>query len=545
MRYADEPRGEDIASKAFYVLLAAATLYLLVFIAAADIERILSVIPDDAAYFFKIAENVARGAGETFDGLNRTNGYQPLWMYLLVPVYSVREAAPETLCRVALAVQTIMVAAAAALLYAWCTRFFPSRIVLVGGIVFLVFVFMSAVNGMESALLVTLLSVLVVVGWKMDIAAPGPVERDLLFGMVAGLVVLARLDMVFLPVVVCSFCLWRGMKRGRDRAGCMRKGVVIGAGTALIVAPYLIRNHLVFGGMMPISGVLKTTFPRASLSLYAFSRMGIRDIAALLLAAGYLVWAIAGSVRDARSGRGMRRDVAADPGYFRITVTVMSAAALLHFLHTALFMRWGVFRWHFLFYSFVASLVICEAAKSLFSGRLLGRYRAAYAVCGVLLVAFCCIIAMRRYGGGSVKSWVAASYRAAKWAEENTGAADVFAMKDAGNFGYFSRRSVISLDGVVNNTAYQDVIRAGELGDYLAGKNVAYIVQHAFWNREDINDGTYEIFPATYMSRLYGVESDTLLLRREWEVYRSEPYFDGPYRTVFIIWKIQEMHDGG
>jgi hypothetical protein len=545
MRYTDEPRWEGIASKAFYLLLAAATWYLLIFITTTDIERILSVIPDDAAYFFKIAENVARGAGETFDGLNRTNGYQPLWMYLLVPVYYVREAAPETLCRVVLAAQTIMLAAATALLYAWCTRFFLRRIVLVGGVVFLVFVFMSAVNGMESALLVTLLSVLIVIGWKMDITAPGPVERDLFFGMVAGLVVLARLDMVFLPVVLCSLCLGRGMKRGKGRAVWVRKGVAIGAGTVLIVAPYLIRNHLVFGSPMPISGALKTTFPRASLSMYAFSRMGLRDLTALLLSAGYLVWAIYVWLRDSARSEGTNGYTSAGPGYFRITVGVLSAAVVLHFLHTALFMRWAVFRWHFLFYSFVAYLVICEAAARLFSRERLGRYRAMYAVCVVLLIAFCCIIVVRRYGGKSIKSWVVASYRAAKWAEEHTGTTEIFAMKDAGNFCYFSRRSVISLDGVVNNMTYQDVIREGRLGDYLAERNVVYLVQHAFWNREDVNDGTYEVFPATYWSRLYGVESDTLLFRKEWEVYRSEPYFDGPHRTVFIIWKIQGMHDGG
>lgn len=545
MRYTDEPRLDDITSKAFYILLAAVTLYLLVFVATADIERILSVIPDDAAYYFKIAENMARGAGETFDGLNRTNGYTPLWLYLLVPVYSVREASPETLCRVVLAVQVIMLVAAAALLYRWCTRFFPRRFVLVGGALFLVFVFMSAVNGMDSALLVTLLSVLIVIGWKMEIAAPGPVGRDLLFGMVTGLVVLARLDMVFLPVAMCLLCFGRGMIRGEGRAGWMWKGVVIGTGTALIIVPYLVRNHLVFGSMMPISGALKTTFPRVSLSSYAFSRMGIRDIAALLLAFGYLVRAVAGGLRGAKSGRGMRREDNAAPEYFRTTVTVLSVAVLLHFLHSVFFMRWGVFRWHFLFYTFVACLVICEAAAHLFSRGLLGRHRAVYPVCAVMLVAFCCFVAVRRYVGGGVKSWVVASYRAAKWAEEHTDRKDIFAMKDAGNFGYFSRRSVISLDGVVNNTAYQDTIRAGALGEYLAERDVTYLVQHAFWNREDINDGTYETFRATYRSHLYGVESDTLSLRRDWEVYRSEPYFDGPHRTVFIIWRIRGMQDDG
>jgi len=133
----------------------------------------------------------------------------------------------------------------------------------------------------------------------------------------------------------------------------------------------------------------------------------------------------------------------------------------------------------------------------------------------------------------------------------NTDKDAIFAMKDAGVFGYFSRRSTISLDGVVNNLEYQEALRRRGLKRYLAGKNVEYLVQHAFWRRNDIVDGTYDVFHATYLSRLYGVESDTLSLRKEWEVYRSDPYYDGqwevyrsdpyydgPYRTVFIVWKL-------
>jgi hypothetical protein len=29
------------------------------------------------------------------------------------------------------------------------------------------------------------------------------------------------------------------------------------------------------------------------------------------------------------------------------------------------------------------------------------------------------------------------------------------------------------------------------------------------------------------------------VLRRSDEVYRSRPYFDGPYETVFIVWRIR------
>jgi hypothetical protein len=207
-------------------------------------------------------------------------------------------------------------------------------------------------------------------------------------------------------------------------------------------------------------------------------------------------------------------------------------------------MRWAVFRWHFLFYSFAAALALCVPIGGFINRLAPGRYRAVYWVCIALVTGFCCIVMGRRYVGRHGRGWIAASYRAALWAREHTDEADIFAMKDAGNFGHFSGRSVISLDGIVNSVAYQDVLRGRRFNEYIDEMNVGYLVQHAFWDRDDITDGTYGTVSLTYTSRLYGVESDALVLRREWEVYRSEPYHDGPYRTVLLIWKLPGGRDG-
>src|SRR6266436_4937086 len=50
------------------------------------------VIADDAYYYFTIARNVAQGAGSTFDGIAPTNGYHPLYMLSLVPVFWLSKA---------------------------------------------------------------------------------------------------------------------------------------------------------------------------------------------------------------------------------------------------------------------------------------------------------------------------------------------------------------------------------------------------------------------------------------------------------------------
>ena len=50
-------------------------------------EAMLSLLSDDAFYYFKIAENIAAGRGSTFDGILLTNGYHPLWMLVMVSIF--------------------------------------------------------------------------------------------------------------------------------------------------------------------------------------------------------------------------------------------------------------------------------------------------------------------------------------------------------------------------------------------------------------------------------------------------------------------------
>ena len=61
---------------------------------------------DDSYYYFQIARNIARGLGPSFDGLELTNGFTPVWGALLVPVFAVIDdpsLAARTACVLCLA----------------------------------------------------------------------------------------------------------------------------------------------------------------------------------------------------------------------------------------------------------------------------------------------------------------------------------------------------------------------------------------------------------------------------------------------------------
>ncbi len=51
-------------------------------------DKLVGLFDDDAFYYFGVAHNIAAGHGSTFNGLDPTNGYHPLWLGLLVPVFA-------------------------------------------------------------------------------------------------------------------------------------------------------------------------------------------------------------------------------------------------------------------------------------------------------------------------------------------------------------------------------------------------------------------------------------------------------------------------
>src|SRR4026208_16422 len=72
---------------------------------------------DDAYYYFKVAQNISEGRGSTFDGINLTNGYHPLWMLICVPIFALARFDLILPLRVLLLVMSTLSAGTAILFY--------------------------------------------------------------------------------------------------------------------------------------------------------------------------------------------------------------------------------------------------------------------------------------------------------------------------------------------------------------------------------------------------------------------------------------------
>ena len=500
--------------------------FMIFFILFSDFREIIFRVPDDASYYLKIAENYNSGNGFSFDGIHKTNGFQPLWQYILIALTFVCRANAETTLRIVLILQVILLFISGSLLYRFVSDHFTKKIILISGIIFILFVFFQSVNAMETALLVLMISVILYFSGRVNISETRDLKHDFIFGMLFGLLILARLDSIFFVLPAGLFLI---VKVCSDKS--VNKSytgyILFLSGFVFVTAPYLIYNYTEFGSIIPVSGYLKSAFPEIAFNDKLSNLLKYRETYFALCSVIYFIWYIKNSDSD-------RSDI------YKTGLAVMSAGNVLLFAYMIFFLNWVIFPWYFITYSLFVSLAVCLPVKYFLSGKNLRTGELIYLTITVFISFYWGIKIFKFYltdhkvlGG----NWNIESYNASQWAKRNTGTGDVFAMKDAGHFGFFSGRKVINLDGLVNNFDYQDVLRKKELNSYLKDNEVKYIVQHAVWDRNDITTGKYDSLSINYFSHKYSAESDPVLLRKKNEIYRSEPYYDGEYETVFLIWR--------
>jgi hypothetical protein len=133
---------------------------------------------------------------------------------------------------------------------------------------------------------------------------------------------------------------------------------------------------------------------------------------------------------------------------------------------------------------------------------------------------------------------------------------EVWAYTDCGQFAFWSERRFVNLDGLINSRDYQDHLRDGELQTYLRERGVHYLVA-GIWDRKQVEDRIYDLMyeyrmaPQVYTgnynylafylySYLYNAYSDTLLLPKTAEIWRSSAYVDGNACERLVVYDLDK-----
>ena len=441
---------------------------------------------DDSFYYFQIARNLSEGKFSTFDGgITQTNGYHPLWLFLITPFYWVFDK--ET-ALFAIKAFEIMLIVGGVVLVTTAARLARLPWVLMFAALPMLYQQRALFLGMEAAAGLFMLGLFIL---ATCLFARSPAHWKWPLAAAAFALPWVRLEYISISLATTgALCLVEWSRQDHPSGASFRERArsmpaldalpsLLGAGASLLV--YFAYNKLVFGGIVPVSGASKQAWSQAewrhnegysvvrnfqeALQIDVF-RSGL-PVALEACALFLLVWWL---VRRSRS----RADWLLLA--FLAGVAGLAAGHLAKFGETVLTVHpifHGLFAWYFVPAYLLMALIVpvnCCAAVHLIRRFIGPKSRRAANILSLGVVAAAVAFLLARADFTYPFRWVEASTssdstrRANEWAEGIYGGTQlmnrvlpegsVIGSWDAGIIGYFSRFPVVNLDGLVNSWDY-------------------------------------------------------------------------------------------
>ena len=219
-------------------------------------------VPDDVFYYLVVARNLAAGLGPTFDGVELTNGYHPLWLLLLT-------AGSAVLPDGAMLTASLLVAGALAVgayfVLAWVTssvvRISPAGLAVGAVVVTGPLAWERTVNGMEGA---AVIAAVAAVAWaaRRWWARPSLAAMSVV-GIACGVLCLARTSQVATVAVIPVLLLW-GLARSGRSVSVVRQLAVCGAGAAAVFVPWFVWSWAAVGSPVSSAAMVKSNWQQRS-----------------------------------------------------------------------------------------------------------------------------------------------------------------------------------------------------------------------------------------------------------------------------------------
>jgi len=486
---------------------------------------------DDSYYFFQVARNLARGLGPSFDGLNLTDGFRPVWGFLLVPVHALGATPLQTLqlsCVLSALLHVLGLVLLQRLL-APIVGSLPSALACAAALI-APELRGQAWNGMDwstNLLLECAALALVARCWRASAAARARVERvsaALLLGtgLVLGLNLIERPETaLFVGLLALPALLAREL----------RTVLLTALGLLAIALPFWAWSLATFGSLSPVPALIKgehalaTWTPARSLAaLERLARWPAADLAyafdpralvrapelepPLRLAGRALPWALllgclALAIAGARRASSRAAELGAHARIGRLVLGAIFGFALLHALVASVmlhpYLAYG--RWYGSPQDVAAVSLLALALRALGD-----RMPARLIPAGVALV--CLALAANAFGHEraharrappSPGSFELQSLEVARWIEANVPSGHRVGVFNAGQLGYFADNRVTNLDGLVNTQAFARRIWAQPDPERLRAELLAYLIEEDLALIVDVWEREYEgRIPAAY-----------------------------------------------
>lgn len=451
---------------------------------------------EDFGYSLKIARNIALGVGETFDGVVRTSGYQPLYVWVMVPVFWILPKNLETPVYVAETFLAICNSVTAIFVYRIATQLTHRPWSGVAAAVLWAFNLAVARNGtlgLEAGL--STMMVGATVAYVLSIGDTQHAYRKAgILGTLLAVTFLARVDTVFLVAATALHFLFLNRSERKSRVGFL---IIALAVFFVLVAPYCIWNVVHYGSPLPTSG--QVTTGKSSLFSLSFPDLTLATFRNHILYGLYIIGRMLVGLTSVNGwvtySADWCRPVAAITAIVLLTIVVFSYVRYVGTRREVLFvaMTGGLYVFAYTVYSFVpyeryflpavmVAIVFATAATTALidSIRFSARLRNAIVTLAVAAPLVCFGVSSKAKLL-SEETFVFGWYDGAQVLNRIARRGEVVAALQTGNTGYFYEKGrAINLDGVVNLNAYR--ARADKTFDrYLAENNVRYLADQERW----------------------------------------------------------------
>lgn len=471
---------------------------------------------DDSFYAFKIAQNIAHGQGVTFDGVHPTNGFQPLYVCLLVPVFWLSGSNLVAPIYAALMLCALMTAFGAVLLYKILLRYVSDRAALIAAVLwaFSPVVTRQTANGLETSLAILMFAGIV----YFYLTHIRPVDRPstgnlVIMGALVGLGVLARVDQVFLGLAILLDYLLV-LRRRRLGISGLRVLTVAGVVGVVVYSPWILFNYLSMGTFVQDSGVatrflsiayapffdlgpaeMLDSGPSAAFiwghvmkafavlkiapPTHVFFRalekagmsIGMPELFGVLATiAGFALIALLVYVaRKQKDDEGMRQ--IGELRFLVIAAIALMAAYSFYVFGVFFFIRYmyPIYFIACLFAAFYVHLLLKRVSRGS------GSLRAATVI---VFSAYIAAFAYMSYTSAFRSQPTYYFYDVAKWIDQNTYEDETIGVFQGGAIGYLSTRKVINLDGKVNRDALE-ALREKRITSYLKENDVDVVLDNS------------------------------------------------------------------
>lgn len=427
-------------------------------------------LADDAYFYPQIANHIVQGHGSTFHQYSFTNGYHPLWMVFSIIAAGISHGDKTFLLHVLAFFQAVLYLVTLYYLFQIQQeariRFFSA------GLAFLT-ILMLTVGGLrlfEAHLAIALQMaafylILRIWGSNPSIDVLGAAS------LLLGLVFLARTDTFFFSAsygIALSLMILQESKSALER--CTRI-FAVAVPAILIAVFYMGFNKAAFGHPVPVSGVIKSSYPHIHVDWHALGWQGSCIVSAtlLLLTASFFL--------------------AAGQPPLQALFGVAFVAVFLHASYIILF-SWGS-QWHyttaFTVFPIALSFVLTKASEQFKQPAVFSKI-----ICSATLLSLALMVSV-----GYLKTYYHFSVTLLAMGKQklqpNTDKSPRMHLVDdinhylapgtgiavfdsPGVLAYFTHARILPLDGLVNDRAYDsDIVKEG-IQSYLRRRNIRYFI---------------------------------------------------------------------